>query len=103
MLPSISDVSTVEEWRSVAGNIVQRASKINWRAVIVDWPGLGYSDRPKLDYNVDVMEKFLRDFISAPDGPMKHFGEFWFSFIVVSNMVLHSYLNEFLKLIQEMI
>ncbi|KAJ6960449.1 hypothetical protein NC653_038475 [Populus alba x Populus x berolinensis] len=74
MLPSISDVSTVEEWRSVAGNIVQRASKINWRAVIVDWPGLGYSDRPKLDYNVDVMEKFLTDFISAPDGPMKHFG-----------------------------
>ncbi|KAJ6290618.1 hypothetical protein OIU78_026375 [Salix suchowensis] len=75
MLPSISDVSTVEEWRSVAGNIVQRVGKINWRAVIVDWPGLGYSDRPKLDYNVDVMEKFLTDFISAPDGPMKHSGK----------------------------
>uniref|UniRef100_A0A6N2KVJ4 AB hydrolase-1 domain-containing protein n=1 Tax=Salix viminalis TaxID=40686 RepID=A0A6N2KVJ4_SALVM len=75
MLPSISDVSTVEEWRSVAGNIVQRVGKINWRAVIVDWPGLGYSDRPKLDYNVDVMEKFLTDFISASDGPMKHSGK----------------------------
>ncbi|KAG5227164.1 alpha/beta-hydrolase superfamily protein [Salix suchowensis] len=62
MLPSISDVSTVEEWRSVAGNIVQRVGKINWRAVIVDWP----------DYNVDVMEKFLTDFISAPDSPVKH-------------------------------
>ncbi|CAK7344343.1 unnamed protein product [Dovyalis caffra] len=72
MLPSISDVSTVEEWRSVAGNIVQRVSEINWRATIVDWPGLGYSDRPKLDYNVDVMEKFLTDFINASDGPVKH-------------------------------
>jgi hypothetical protein len=49
------------------------------------------------------MEKFLTDFISAPDGPMKHFGELWFSLIIVSNMVLHSYLNEFLQLIQEMI
>ncbi|KAJ6421424.1 hypothetical protein OIU84_028742 [Salix udensis] len=75
MLPSISDVSTVEEWRSVAGNIVQRVGKINWRAVIVDWPGLGYSDRPKLDYNVDVMEKFLTDFVSAPDSPMMHSGK----------------------------
>ncbi|CAI9757537.1 unnamed protein product [Fraxinus pennsylvanica] len=37
---------------------------------IVDWPGLGYSDRPKLDYNADVMEKFLVDFISAPDSPI---------------------------------
>ncbi|KAJ0104821.1 hypothetical protein Patl1_18752 [Pistacia atlantica] len=58
MIPTISDVSTVEEWRSVAKDIAQRDGKVNWRATIVDWPGLGYSDRPKMDYNADVMENF---------------------------------------------
>ncbi|KAM7471407.1 hypothetical protein LguiA_009590 [Lonicera macranthoides] len=70
MIPTISDVSTVEEWRLVAKDIVQRAGNVNWRATIVDWPGLGYSDRPKLDYNADVMEKFLVDFINAPNSPV---------------------------------
>lgn len=76
MVPTISDVSTVEEWRSVARDIVQRAGKFNWRATIVDWPGLGYSDRPKLEYNADVMEKFLVDFINSPDGPINASGEY---------------------------
>ncbi|GAV79474.1 Abhydrolase_6 domain-containing protein [Cephalotus follicularis] len=70
MLPTISDVSTVEEWRSVAWDIVQRDGKSNWRTIIVDWPGLGYSDRPKMDYNADVMEKFVVDFINSPDNPI---------------------------------
>ncbi|KAL6997315.1 hypothetical protein U1Q18_007441 [Sarracenia purpurea var. burkii] len=70
MIPTISDVSTVEEWRSVAKDIIQRVGKINWQATIVDWPGLGYSDRPKLDYNADVMEKFLVDFMNAPNSPI---------------------------------
>lgn len=70
MIPTISDVSTVEEWRIVARELVQKDSKVNWRATIVDWPGLGFSDRPKMDYNADVMEKFLVDLINAPDGPL---------------------------------
>lgn len=70
MIPTISDVSTVEEWRIVARELVQKDSKVNWRATIVDWPGLGFSDRPKMDYNADVMEKFLVDLINAPDGPV---------------------------------
>ncbi|XP_031256583.1 uncharacterized protein LOC116114579 [Pistacia vera] len=70
MIPTISDVSTVEEWKSVAKDIAQRDGKVNWRATIVDWPGLGYSDRPKMDYNADVMEKFVVDFINAPDSPV---------------------------------
>lgn len=84
MLPTISDVSTIEEWRSVARDIVQRVGKANWRATIVDWPGLGYSDRPKLDYNADVMEKFLVDFINAPDSPISSSGEYsnWFLLFV---------------------
>ncbi|KAG2407728.1 uncharacterized protein HKW66_Vig0025500 [Vigna angularis] len=71
MMPTISDVSTVEEWRLVAGDIVQRNGNANWRATIVDWPGLGYSDRPKMDYNADVLEKFLVDFINSPNSPIK--------------------------------
>lgn len=70
MMPTISDVSTVEEWRLVAEEIVGKNDGVNWSATIVDWPGLGYSDRPKLDYNADVMEKFLVDFTSAPDSPI---------------------------------
>lgn len=74
MIPTISDVSTVEEWRSVASTLVQQVGSVNWRATIVDWPGLGYSDRPKMDYTADVMEKFLVDFINAPDGPIRGSG-----------------------------
>lgn len=74
MIPTISDVSTVEEWRSVAKDIAQREGKVNWRTTIVDWPGLGYSDRPKMDYNADVMEKFVVDFINAPDSPVSSSG-----------------------------
>lgn len=70
MVPTISDVSTIEEWRLVAEEIVRKNGGINWSATIVDWPGLGYSDRPKLDYNADVMERFLVDFISAPANPI---------------------------------
>ncbi|KAK7855850.1 uncharacterized protein LOC112039359 [Quercus suber] len=70
MMPTISDVSTVEEWRSVARDIVERVGEVNWRATIVDWPGLGYSDRPKIEYNAGVLEKFLVDLINAPNGPV---------------------------------
>ncbi|XP_040987396.1 uncharacterized protein LOC121235178 [Juglans microcarpa x Juglans regia] len=74
MMPTISDVSTVEEWRLVARDIVQQVGEVNWRATIVDWPGLGYSDRPKIDYNADVLETFLVDFINAPNSPISGSG-----------------------------
>ncbi|KAI6683101.1 hypothetical protein NL676_029014 [Syzygium grande] len=74
MVPTVSDVSTVEEWRLVAKDIVERVGKVNWHATIVDWPGLGYSDRLKMDYDADVMEKFLVDFINAPDSPLSRSG-----------------------------
>ncbi|CAA0826619.1 alpha/beta-Hydrolases superfamily protein [Striga hermonthica] len=73
LVPTISDVSTVEEWRVVAEEIVGSESAINWSATIVDWPGLGFSGRPKLDYNADVMERFLVDFVNAPDSPISSF------------------------------
>nr|XP_009401396.1 PREDICTED: uncharacterized protein LOC103985431 [Musa acuminata subsp. malaccensis] len=70
MIPTISDVSTVEEWRTVAKDIVAREGDVRCRATIVDWPGLGFSDRPSLEYNADVMENFLVQFINASDGPL---------------------------------
>ncbi|EAZ09090.1 hypothetical protein OsI_31356 [Oryza sativa Indica Group] len=67
MIPTISDVSTVEEWRVVAKDIVARKGELGYRATIVDWPGLGYSDRPSLNYNADVMENFLVQLINSPN------------------------------------
>lgn len=83
MMPTISDVSTVEEWRLVAKDIVQQSGNVNWRATIVDWPGLGYSDRPKLNYNADVMESFLVDFILDPNSPINRMGR---CYIYVHNL-----------------
>ncbi|KAJ4812789.1 alpha/beta-Hydrolases superfamily protein [Rhynchospora pubera] len=71
MVPTISDVSTVEEFRTVAKDIVDREGSINFRATIVDWPGLGFSDRPSLNYNADIMENFLIQLINSPDSPVK--------------------------------
>ncbi|RWW31754.1 hypothetical protein GW17_00003613 [Ensete ventricosum] len=75
MIPTISDVSTVEEWRTVAKDIVEREGDVRCRATIVDWPGLGFSERPSLEYNADVMENFLVQFINASDGPLANSGE----------------------------
>lgn len=74
MVPTISDVSTVEEFRTVARDIVGREGAVNFRATIVDWPGLGFSDRPSLNYNADVMEDFLVKLINSPDSPVKSSG-----------------------------
>ncbi|KAH7683974.1 alpha/beta-Hydrolases protein [Dioscorea alata] len=74
MIPTISDVSTVEEWRMVAKDIVTRKGETDWHITIVDWPGLGYSDRPPLNYTADVMENFLIQFMNASDSPVKNLG-----------------------------
>ncbi|XP_039124363.1 uncharacterized protein LOC120260851 [Dioscorea cayenensis subsp. rotundata] len=74
MIPTISDVSTVEEWRMVAKDIVTRKGETDWHTTIVDWPGLGYSDRPSLNYTADVMENFLIQFMNASDSPVKNSG-----------------------------
>ncbi|KAJ7563839.1 hypothetical protein O6H91_03G128000 [Diphasiastrum complanatum] len=65
LLPTISDVSTTEEWHDVATNLVARSGPKQWRALTVDWPGFGLSDRPSLDYTVDLMESFLADYFTT--------------------------------------
>jgi hypothetical protein len=79
MIPTISDVSTVEEWRVVAKDIVGRKGELGYRATIVDWPGLGYSDRPSLNYNADVMESFLVQLMNSPNSPVANAGKAIFS------------------------
>ncbi|KAH7331407.1 hypothetical protein KP509_20G031500 [Ceratopteris richardii] len=69
LLPSISDVSTTEEWRQVAFKLLGRDGS-RWRIVIVDWPGFGLSDRPRMEYTADVMEGFLKDFLTSSDSPI---------------------------------
>lgn len=75
MIPTISDVSTVEEWRVVAKDIVGRKGELGYRVTIVDWPGLGYSDRPSLNYNADVMESFLVELMNSPNSPVANAGK----------------------------
>ncbi len=70
LLPSLSDVSTTEEWQAVAETLVKQSGSDNWRAVVVDWPGLGLSDRPPIEYTVDVLEKFLIDLVLDANGPL---------------------------------
>lgn len=83
MVPTISDVSTVEEFRTVAKDIVDRKGAVNFRATIVDWPGLGFSDRPALNYNADVMEDFLVKLINSPDSPVKSSGNRWLHYVMM--------------------
>jgi hypothetical protein len=59
----------------VAKDIVDRGGAVNFRAAIVDWPGLGFSDWPSLNYNADVMEDFLVKLITFPDSPVKSSGK----------------------------
>lgn len=70
LLPAVSDVSTTEEWRAVAQNLLNRDGGARWRIIIVDWPGFGLSERPPIDYTADFLEAFLADLVNAPDSPL---------------------------------
>lgn len=70
LLPTISDVSTTEEWHAVAENLLSREEISGLRILIVDWPGLGLSDRPPIEYTADVLETFLVDLVKSADGPL---------------------------------
>ncbi|KAI4990291.1 hypothetical protein ZWY2020_038654 [Hordeum vulgare] len=65
---------TMEEWRVVAKAIVTRKGELTHRATVVDWPGLGYSDRPSLNYNADVLENFLVQLLNSPNSPLANAG-----------------------------
>ena len=95
MIPTISDVSTVEEWRVVAKDIVGRKGELGYRATIVDWPGLGYSDRPSLNYNADVMESFLVQLMTSPNSPVANAGKLILVYHCTVSLGLQAFSVEF--------
>lgn len=89
MLPSLSDVSTTDEWREVAEGLLGKAAGESQRIVVVDWPGLGLSERPPINYTADALEGFLADFMSATDGPLGSSSGYSHSFFVDAHCVLY--------------
>jgi pimeloyl-ACP methyl ester carboxylesterase len=59
LLPAFSTVSTRGEMRKIA----QRLSS-QFQVTSLDWPGLGQSDRPPLNYSATLYHQFLQDFVT---------------------------------------
>ncbi|MBH8552642.1 alpha/beta hydrolase [Nostocaceae cyanobacterium CENA357] len=60
LLPAFSSVSTREEMGELAKLLAP-----HFQAVAVDWPGFGQSSRPSLDYQPEIYQQFLEDFVKA--------------------------------------
>ncbi|MEH2266033.1 alpha/beta fold hydrolase [Nostoc sp.] len=60
LLPSFSSVST----RSEVGELAKLLAP-NFQVVAIDWPGFGESSRPSLDYQPEIYQHFLEDFVKA--------------------------------------
>ena len=58
LLPAFSTVSTRGEMRGIA----ERLSS-HFQVVTLDWPGLGQSERPSIDYQAALYQQFLQDFV----------------------------------------
>lgn len=63
-LPAFSTISTRDELRPLALRLAGRG----FRCTLLDWPGFGGSDRPRLDYGPALFRAFLSDF-AAGFGP----------------------------------
>ncbi len=60
LLPAFSSVSSRFEMQGLATQLAA-----HYQVYVVDWPGFGDSDRPKLDYVPKVYRAFLRTFATA--------------------------------------
>jgi len=60
LLPAFSSVSTRLEMGELA-----RLLAPNFQVVAVDWPGFGESSRPSLNYQPQIYQQFLSDFVNA--------------------------------------
>jgi pimeloyl-ACP methyl ester carboxylesterase len=60
LLPAFSSVSTRGEMGELAKLLAP-----NFQVVAVDWPGFGQSSRPSLDYQPEIYQQFLEDFVKA--------------------------------------
>jgi pimeloyl-ACP methyl ester carboxylesterase len=59
LLPAFSSVSCRSEMQGLAMQLAER-----YQVYIVDWPGFGDSDRPKLEYAPKIYRAFLRTFVN---------------------------------------
>jgi pimeloyl-ACP methyl ester carboxylesterase len=57
LLPAFSTVSTRQEMAGIAQKLASQ-----FQVIVPDFPGFGSSSRPKLDYNPDLLSRFLQDF-----------------------------------------
>jgi pimeloyl-ACP methyl ester carboxylesterase len=60
LLPAFSSVSTRGEMGELAKLLAP-----HFQVVAVDWPGFGQSSRPSLDYQPEIYQQFLEDFVKA--------------------------------------
>ncbi len=60
LLPAFSTVSTRSEMQEIA-----RMLSSQYKVVALDWLGFGESDRPAVDYNPNLFNKLLQDFVSS--------------------------------------
>jgi len=58
LMPALSTVSTRHELAAIAQGLCP-----HFQVTVVDWPGFGESDRPKLDYSPSLYHQFLQDFV----------------------------------------
>jgi pimeloyl-ACP methyl ester carboxylesterase len=59
LLPAFSTVSTRGEMRKIAERLSSQ-----FQVTSLDWPGLGQSDRPPLNYSATLYHQFLQDFVT---------------------------------------
>ena len=60
LLPAFSTVSTRSEMTAIAQRLAP-----HYQVTVLDWPGFGDSDRPRLDYQPALYRQFLQDFVMA--------------------------------------
>ncbi|NET35314.1 MAG: alpha/beta hydrolase [Cyanothece sp. SIO1E1] len=60
LLPAFSTVSTRGEMATLAQQLASQ-----YQVIVLDWPGFGDSDRPRLAYQPALYQQFLQDFVQA--------------------------------------
>ena len=73
MLPALSTVSSRHELGAIARFLTQSLNQDQpapqrYQPIILDWPGFGDSDRPRLDYQPALYQQLLQDFVRSQFG-----------------------------------
>ncbi|MEA5466855.1 alpha/beta fold hydrolase [Leptothoe sp. PORK10 BA2] len=60
LLPTLSTVSSRTELSTLAHHLASQ-----YQVTVLDWPGFGDSDRPRLAYQPTLYQQFLKEFVTA--------------------------------------